>query len=123
MHRLFSLSLLILFVLTFSGLAVAGGRHDQFDVAEFLNNPTAYGSAIVEVKARVIAINPNSREMELFDSNSKKTILVNLSQLAKSARTTLMRSDVRQVSVTGRANLVAGRIVISADQVLPLTQE
>ena len=123
MHRLFSLSLLFLMVITVSGLAVAAGGHDQFDVAEFLNNPAAYGSAIVEVKARVIAINPNAKTMELFDSNSKRTILVDLNQLTKQTRTTLMRSDVRQVVVTGRANLVGGRIVIAADQVLPITQE
>ena len=106
-----------------SGLALAGGRNDQFDVAEFLNNPAAYGSAIVEVKARVIAINANTKSMELFESTSKKTIVVNLNQLTKSARTMLMRSDIRQVAVSGRANLVDGRIVIAADQVLPLTQE
>lgn len=121
MNRSVSLSLLLFIFVSLAGVAVADGRHDKINIADFLNNPEAFASPMVEINARVIAINANSKSMELFDSKTRTMILVNLSQLAKSERNALIRTDVRQVSVTGRANMVDGRLLITADSVQIVT--
>ena len=121
MNRSVSLSLLLFIFLSFARVAVADGSHDKTNIADFLNNPDAFASPLVEINARVIAINANSKSMELFDSKTRTMILVNLSQLEKSDRYALIRTDVRQVSVTGRANMVNGRLLITADSVQIVT--
>ena len=121
MNRSVSLSLLLFIFVSVAGVAVADGRHDKINIADFLSNPDAFASPLVEINARVIAINANSKSMELFDSNTRTMILVNLSQLGKSERNALICNDVRQVTVTGRANMVQGRLVIDADSVQILT--
>jgi hypothetical protein len=123
MNRSVSLSLLLFIFVSFAGVAAADGRHDTINIADFLNNPNAFASPLVEINARVIAINANSKSMELFDSKTRTMILVNLSQLEKSERSALIRRDVRQVSVTGRANMVDGRLLITADSVQIVTIE
>ena len=123
MQRLFSLSLLFLIVISVSGLALADGLNDKVNSADYLTNPSAFESQIVEVKARVIAIHANSKSMELFDSNSKKMVVVKLGQLSKAERNTLIRSDVRQVAVTGRANMIGGKLTIDAHSVQILTEQ
>ena len=114
-----TLSLTISFLM-FTGLAVAHGRTNQID---FNNRPEDFDGRIVEVSAQVIAINADSKSMELFDSQSRTVIQVRLTQLPKAERTALMRSNVRRVSVSGRASVVGGRLTIDAQKVAALPIE
>ena len=116
MNRIFKLSLSILILAGFSGLAAAQGYNNQTDIA-YLNNHSEAAGGVVEVCAKVISINADSKSMELFDSQSRKMIQVNLTQLRKSERSALVRSGARRVMVSGRASMIGGRMVIDAQRV------
>ncbi|HJZ82667.1 MAG TPA: hypothetical protein VKD91_20045 [Pyrinomonadaceae bacterium] len=105
------------------GLAAAHGS-DNRTVITYLNNDSeAFGGRLVEVKAKVIAINADSKSLELFDSESRTTIRVNLAQLPKAERSALVQSGARRVMVFGRAWVIAGRMVIDAQKVEALPAE
>jgi len=116
MNRIFALSVLFLIVTGFAGLATAHDRDDRIDIAYLNTHPEALGQ-VVEVSAKVIAINADAKSMELFDSQSRTTIQVNMMQLKRSERNALVRSNVRRVTVSGRAKMVAGRLVIDAQRI------
>jgi len=119
MNRTFSLSVLFIIVTASAGLAAAHGLDNRIDIAFLNSHPEALGR-VVEVSAKVIAINADAKSMELFDSQSRTTIQVNLMQLRKSERNALLRTNVRRVTVSGRAKMVAGRLVIDAQRIEPL---
>ena len=108
---------LVLIFSGFAGIATADVRYAKINIADFCNNPEALDGRFVEVSARVIAINAQSKSMELFDSQSKTMIVVRLSQLPKSERSALMNNDVRRVGVSGRAKMVGERLVIDAEKI------
>jgi hypothetical protein len=114
MKRAFFITVSLFIVL--SGLSTAYG-HEKLDIAEFNSRPEAFDGRIVEVSAKVISISADSKSMELFDSESRTMIQVRLAQLPKAERSALMKSDVRLVSVAGRASMVDGRITIVAQKV------
>ena len=120
MNRAFCLLVLVAIFTGFTGLAAADVRYDKIKLADFCNNPDALEGRFVEVSARVIAINAESKSMELFDSASNTTIVVGLSQLPKSERKALMNNDVRRVEVSGRARMVGERLVIDAEKIATL---
>ena len=66
-----------------------------------------------------MAINADGKSIELFDSASRTRIDVRLTQLRKADRLALLSSDVRRVSVSGRASIVAGRLTIDARTIQP----
>jgi len=119
MNRIFALSVSFLIVTAFAGLATAHGRDNRIDIAYLNSHPDALGR-VIEVSAKVIAINADAKSMELFDSQSRTTIQVNLMQLKRSERNALVRSNVRRVTVSGRAKMVAGRLVIDAQRIAAL---
>ena len=90
--------------------------HERLDIAELRRDPQAFAGRIVEVQARVIAINADGRSLVLFDSPSHTRI----SELPETERVALMSTDVRQVVVRGRASMVEGRLTIHAQSVLPV---
>jgi hypothetical protein len=122
MNRAFFLSVLLTTFAAFAGIATADVRYEKINLADFCNNPEVFDGRSVEVSARVIAINAESKSMELFDSASSTMITVKLRQLRKSERAALINNDVRRVEVSGRARMVEGRLVIDAEkiQILPL---
>ena len=115
--------LLTVSLLTLTGLAMAHGHHNQIDRAYFNVRPEDFDGRVVEISAQVIAINADSKSMELFDSDSRTLIQVRLTQLPKAERTALMRSNVRRVSVSGRASMVDGRLTINAQRITALPLE
>jgi len=98
-------------------MAAADVRYDRINIADFCNNPAVLDGRFVEVSARVIAINAESKSMELFDSESKTMIVVRLSQLRKSERSALINNDVRRVGVAGRVRMVGKRLMIDAERI------
>lgn len=122
MKRAVSLLGLVLILTGFTRIAAADVRYDKINIADFCNNPAAFDGRSVEVSGRVIAINAQSKSMELFDSQSKTVVVVRLSQLPKSERVALINNDVRRVGVSGRARMVGARLVIDAEKidVLPI---
>jgi hypothetical protein len=122
MKRAVSLLGLVLILTGFTGIAAADVRYDKINIADFCNNPAAFDGRSIEVSGRVIAINAQSKSLELFDSQSKTVVVVRLSQLPKSERVALINNDVRRVGVSGRARMVGERLVIDAEKidVLPI---
>ena len=120
MKRAVSLLGLVLILTGFTGIASADVRYDKINIADFCNNPAAFDGRSVEVSGRVIAINAQSKSMELFDSQSKTVVVVRLSQLPKSERAALINNDVRRVGVSGRARMVGERLVIDAEKIATL---
>jgi hypothetical protein len=115
MNSTFRLTLSFLIVICFAGLTMA---HDErLNVADFASNPDAFAGRMVEVQARVVAINADGQSLELYDSPSRTRISVQLAQLPKAERKALIRSDVREVLVRGQVSMVAGRMTIHAESV------
>jgi len=117
MNRAFCLLSLVIIFTGFTGTAAADVRYTKINIAAFCNYPEALDGRFVEVSARVIAINAESKIMELFDSESKTMIVVRLSQLRKSERSSLINNDVRRVAVSGRARMVGERLMIDAEKI------
>jgi len=117
MKRAVSVLGLVLILTGFTGIAAADVRYDKINIADFCNNPAAFDGRSIEVSGRVIAINAQSKSMELFDSQSKTVVVVRLSQLPKSERSALINNDVRRVQVSGRAKMVGQRLMIDAEKI------
>ena len=115
-----SLTLSFVMLIGFAGVALAGGVNERLDIAQLRRDPEAFAGRIVEVQARVIAINADGRSLVLFDSPSHTRVSVELAQLPETDRTALLSTDVRQVVVRGRASIVEGRLTIQAQSVLPV---
>jgi len=114
MNLTLRLTLSLLIVISFAGLTMAHGADERLKIADFASDPNAFAGRIVEVEARVIAINADGQSLELFDSPSHTRISVQLAQLTKTERMALIRSDVREVLVRGRVSVVTGLLTIHA---------
>ena len=115
MNLTFRLTLSLLIVSCFAGLTMAHGADERLNIADFASDPNAFAGRIVEIEARVVAINADGQSLELFDSPSHTRISVQLAKLPKTERMALIRSDVREVLVRGRVSMVAGRLTIHAE--------
>src|SRR5215510_5171629 len=104
MTSTFRLMLSFLIVICFAGLTMARGADERVKFADFVTDPDAFAGRIVEVEARVVAINADGRSLELFDSQSHTRISVQLAELPKAERKALICSDVREVLVRGRVS-------------------
>ena len=113
----FRLTLSFLIVICFAGSTFAHGAAERLTISDVASDPDAFAGRIVEVEARVVAINADGQSLELFDSPSYKRISVQLAQLPRTERQALIRSDVREVLVRGRVSVVAGRLTIHAESV------
>jgi len=100
-----------------TGWASTDGRYNKVNIADLRNQLDALECPMVEISARVIAVNANALSLEMFDSDSKTMIVVKLNQLRKSERNALMSSGVRNLTVAGRASKVGGRLIIDAQKV------
>lgn len=92
----------------------------QIDLKEFVNHPAELEGRRVAITAEVVAVNVNSRTLNVFDARSKALVGVSLTQLSKSQRQALIAEPVIRVSVYGRVEMKNGRAVIKADQVMAL---
>ena len=117
MNRRFYLSALVLLMTASTGWASTDGRYNKINIADLRSQVECLESPLVEVSARVIAINADSSSMELFDSASKTMILVKLNQIRKSERYAIISSGARNVTVSGRASKEGGRLVIDAQRI------
>ena len=113
----FYLSALLVLLTGTAVLAATDGRYSKINIADYCSHFEALNGRLVEVSAKVIAINADSNSMELFDSESRTMIVVKMAELPKSQRSTLIASDVRRVTVAGRASMVGGRLVIQAQKI------
>src|SRR5262249_45429184 len=120
MTKVFPLIVASFLIAGAAGLTLARGEDERLDLAKFASHPETFAGRIVEVSANLVAINADGKSLELFDSQSHTRISVRLSQLRKAERLALMRSDVRRVSVSGRASAVGGRLIIDAQSIQPL---
>ena len=125
MNTAFRFTLSLFIIIFFAGLTFAAPAGDQINLAEFADRPEALSGRNIEINANIIAINADGKSLELFDSQSRTRIDVRLTQLRKADRLTLLHSNVRRVSVSGRASVVAGRLTIDARSIqsAPLNQE
>ena len=117
MNLTFRLTLSFLIVICFAALTMASGAAERLKIADFAGNPDAFTGRIVEVEARVVAINADGQSLELFDSASYMRVSVQLAELPKTERKALIRSCVREVLVRGRISMVGGRVTIHAESV------
>jgi len=120
MNNLLKLMVSFLIIISLAGLSFATEASEKIDLAKFAGQPEALAGRLIEVDAQVIAINADGKNLELFDAQSRTRVSVRLNQLRKAARLALMQTDVRSVSVSGRASVVAGRLTIDAEVVRPL---
>jgi len=119
MHIVFRVTLSLSIVIFFAGLTCAATAGDEVDLAEFACHPEAFAGRNIEVKANLIAISADGQSVELFDSQTRTRIDVRLTQLRKADRLALLHSDLRRVSVSGRASVVSGRLTIDAQNIQP----
>ena len=117
MNRTFFLSALLVLLTGATAMATTDGRYTKINIADFCSHPEALNGRLVEVSARVIAINADSNSMELFDSESRTMIVVKMAELPKAQRSALVNNDIRRVTVAGRASMVGGRLVIDAQRI------
>ena len=117
MNRVFRLTVCLFIFNGLAGVAAAHGLHNQIDIPDPDIHSVPFDGRVVEISGKVIAINANSKSMELFDSQSRRLIEVRLTQLRKAERSALMRSDVCRVAVSGRAWMIDGRVVIDAQKI------
>jgi len=117
MNRLFYLSVFALIFTGCAGMAAANTTPDEINMVELRNHPELFDGRSVEVTGRVIAINADSKSLELFDSESKTILRVRLEGLPRAQRDLLISSDVRRVTVAGRASMLRNRLVIDAQKV------
>ena len=120
MNKALKLMVSFLIVISLAALSFASNASERIDLAKFAGQPEALAGRMIEVDAQVIAINADGKSLELFDAQSRTRVSVRLNQLKKAARLALMHTDVRAVSVTGRASVVEGRLTIDAEIVRPL---
>ncbi len=113
------LALLVSVIICVSGFSFAATAGDRVDLAEFACHPEAFAGRNIEINANVIAISADGRSLELFDSQSRTRIDVRLAQLRKAHRLALLHSNLRRVSVSGRASVVEGRLTIDAQSIRP----
>jgi hypothetical protein len=111
---------LTLAVFLLAGLAAAHEGYEAIDTTNFVNRADSYQGRLVAVTGKVCAVSADGKSIQLFDGQSKALIDVNLSQLKRAERRTLMLSPVRQVAVYGRADMRNGKLVIDAHQVTRL---
>ena len=119
MKTAFRLILSLSVITIFAGLTFAIAPADRVNLADFACHPEALAGRTIEVNANIVAISADGKVFEMFDSQSHTRIDVRLNQLRKADRLALLHSDLRRVSVAGRASVVAGRLTIDAESIKP----
>jgi hypothetical protein len=108
----------IIAVLMLAGIATASADYQPVDTTNFATRAAAYEGQLVAVTGKVCAVNADGKGVRLFDAETKALIEINLSQLGRSQRRTLMLSGVHQISVYGKAEMKNGKLIIDAHRVV-----
>jgi hypothetical protein len=99
-----------------TSLAAAKDGYQRLE-ANDLRHPESYTGQLVQVTAEVVSISADSKDLHLFDAQSKALIVVSLAQLNTEERRALILNPIHRLSVCGRAEMRNGRLVIDAHTV------
>lgn len=92
----------------------------QVEAAQLLQRPTTYQGRRVALTAEVVSLNARRRSLDLYDQQTRALIGVSLMELPKSQRRLLAAEPVSHVTVYGLAEMQNGRMVLKAEQVMPV---
>ncbi len=92
----------------------------QVDAAELLQRPAAYRGRRITLTAEVVSVNARSHSLNLYDQRTRALIGVSLAELPKTQRRQLIAEPVYHVTVYGVAEMQEGRLVLKAEQVMPV---
>jgi hypothetical protein len=92
----------------------------QVEAAQLLQRPTTYQGRRVALTAEVVSLNARRRSLDLYDQQTRALIGVSLVELPKSQRRLLAAEPVSHVTVYGLAEMQNGRVVLKAEQVMPV---
>jgi hypothetical protein len=98
----------------------ANQNYVQVHVAELLQHPAEYEGRRVTVTAEVISVNARRRSLNVYDSHSRAQLGVSLAEVTKSQRRRLVAEPVRQVAVFGLFEIQDGKMLLKAEQVMPV---
>ena len=92
----------------------------QVDAAQLLQRPAAYRGRRVALTAAIVSVNARRHSLELYDQRTRALIGVSLADLPKAQRRQLVAEPVYHVTVYGLAEMQEGRLVLKAEQVMPV---
>ena len=105
-------------ILMLAGLVTARAHYQRVDTTNFATRGAVYEGQLIAVTGRVCAVNADGKGVRLFDSETKALIEVDLNQLQRSQRRSLMLNPIHQISVYGRAEVKNGKLIIDAHRVI-----
>jgi hypothetical protein len=100
----------------FTSLAAAKDGYQRLE-ANDLRHPESYKGQLVQVTAEVVSISADSKDLHLFDAQSRALFVVSLTQLKAEERRALILNPIHRLTVCGRAEMHDGRMVIDAHTV------
>lgn len=92
----------------------------QVEAAQLLQRPATYRGRRVALTAEVVSVNARRRSLDLYDQRTRALIGVSLRELPKTQRRQLVAEPVYHVTVYGLAEMQDGRMVLRAEQVMPV---
>lgn len=92
----------------------------QVEAADLLLRPAEYRGRRVTLTAQIVAVNARREALDLFDQHSRTLVSVSLAELPKAQRQQLLTEAIHHVTVYGLADLQNGRLVLKAEQVMPV---
>jgi hypothetical protein len=92
----------------------------QVGAAQLLQRPTTYHGRRVALTAEVVSVNARRRSLDLYDQHTRALIGVSLADLPKAQRRQLAAEPIYHVTVYGLAEMQNGRMVLRAEQVMPV---
>jgi len=108
-------------VLALAQESAANNSYAQINLKDVASRSAEFEGRRVAITADVVSVSADLRTLDIFDNSSKTLVGVSLRQLSKSQRQVLINEPVHRVSVFGRVEMKNGRMVIKADQVMPLS--
>ena len=92
----------------------------QVEAAQLLQQPATYRGRRVALTAEIVSVNARRRSLDLYDQRTRALIGVSLAELPKAQRRQLAAEPVYHVTVYGLAELQNDRVVLKAEQVMPV---
>lgn len=92
----------------------------QVDAAQLLQRPAVYQGRRVALTAEVVSLNARRQSLDLYDQKTRAMIGVSLTELPKTQRRQLVARPVYHVTVYGLVEMQNGRLVLKAEQLMPV---
>ncbi|MBI1763688.1 MAG: hypothetical protein HYR56_19860 [Acidobacteria bacterium] len=92
----------------------------QVEAAQLLQRPAAYRGRRVVLTAEVVSVNARRAALAVYDARTHALIGVSLTELSKTQRRQLIAEPVYHVTIYGLAEMQEGRLVLKAEQVMPV---